>query len=135
MAIFPQQNSTDILSQLGQLLGMGSSDSAQTFAAPTNTWSPTATSAAQPGLGFNMPTGQLALQGLGSLGSLWGAYQANSLAKDQFNFTKQVANTNLNNSIQSYNTALEDRLRARGITEGTSSADVAAQIERNRLTR
>lgn len=86
-------------------------------------------------LGWNAPTLKMGLSGLNTLGNLWGAWQSNRLARDQLNFTKDVTNANLNNSIQSYNTSLEDRARARGAMEGQSSSDVQSYIDKNRLSR
>lgn len=86
-------------------------------------------------LGWNMPTFQAGLQGLNTLGNVWGAWQAGKLAKDQLNFTKMVANTNLNNQIKSYNTALEDRARSRAAVEGQTAAQQQAYVDRNRLDR
>lgn len=86
-------------------------------------------------LGWNANTLKLGLSGLNTLGNLWGAWQSNKLARDQLNFTKDVTNTNLNNSIQSYNTSLEDRARARAAMEGQSNAEAQAYIDKNRLTR
>ena len=87
------------------------------------------------GFGLNVPTFQLALGGLNALGNLWGSVRASKLAKDQFNFTKDFANTNLNNQIQSYNTALEDRARSRAVAENRSPESAQAYIDQNRLTR
>lgn len=87
------------------------------------------------GLGANVGTGQLALSGLGSLAGIWGAAQQNKLAKEQFSFQKDVTNTNLNNSIKSYNSSLEDRLNSRGVAEGRSAEYTADEIARRRLTR
>lgn len=87
------------------------------------------------GFGANLGTAGLALGGLQSLGGLIQGNKAFKLAKDQFNFQKDLANTNVNNSIKSYNTALEDRLTARGATQGDDAATTAANIERNRLSR
>ena len=86
-------------------------------------------------LGFNGPTLQMGLQGLNTLGNLWGALQSTKLAREQLNFTRNVTNTNLNNSVKSYNTALEDRARARGFTQGQSDSDVNNYIANNRLSR
>ena len=86
-------------------------------------------------LGWNAPTIKMGLSGIGTLGNLWGAWQSNRLARDQLNFTKDVTNTNLNNQIQSYNTALEDRARARGVMEGQTTAETQAYIDKNRLNR
>lgn len=86
-------------------------------------------------LGWNAPTLKMGLSGIGTLGTLWGAWQSNRLARDQLNFIKNVTNTNLNNQIQSYNTALEDRARARGAMEGQTTAETQAYIDKNRLNR
>jgi hypothetical protein len=85
--------------------------------------------------GFNVPTAQLALSGLGTLGSLWGAFQSAKLAKKNFNYTKDVTESNLANQIKSYNTSLEDRIRSRAAVEGMSPEQAASYLDRNRLTR
>lgn len=85
------------------------------------------------GLGFNMPTLGLAIQGLSALGNLYQGLQANKLARKQFNFQKDFANTNLNNQMQSYNTALIDRAYARASMD--SNFNPEKYIEENRLTR
>ena len=87
------------------------------------------------GLGKNMGTLNLALGGLQTLGGLWGAYQAQKLAKAQFNYTKDVTETNLANNIKSFNTALEDRARSRAVVEGQSQQQTDDYIARNRLSR
>lgn len=87
------------------------------------------------GFGFNMPTAQLALTGLGTVGNLWAAFQAQNLAKQQFNYTRDVTNTNLNNQIKSYNTSLEDRARSRGFVEGSTADAISSYIDKNRLSR
>lgn len=84
-------------------------------------------------LGFNLGTLNLALQGIGTIGSLWQAFEANKLAKEQFNTSKAFANANLANQIQSYNTALEDRSRSRAFVEGQSPEQAQAYIDKNRL--
>lgn len=87
------------------------------------------------GLGWNMDTAKLALSGLQTIGGLWGAFQANKLAKQQFRFQRDFAETNLANQIQSYNTALADRARSRGAMEGQSQAQTQAYIDQNQLSR
>ena len=87
------------------------------------------------GFGFNMPTLQMGIQGLNTIGNIWGAWQSNKLAKDQLNFTKMITNTNLNNQIKSYNTALEDRSRSRAAVEGQSASEAQSYVDRNRLSR
>lgn len=86
-----------------------------------------------PGLGFNVPTAQLALAGLGTIGDLWAAFQGMNLAKKQFNFQKDFANTNLANQIKSYNTALADRARTRAFTEGTGQTYADSYYNSNKL--
>lgn len=87
------------------------------------------------GFGLNMDTGRFLLGGLQSLGNLWAANKAYGLAKDQFNFQKDVTNTNLNNQIQAYNTSLEDRARARAVLENRDPSTADEYIDRNRLAR
>lgn len=86
-------------------------------------------------LGMNAPTIGMGLSGLNSLANIWGAWQSNKLAKDQLDFTKATTNTNLNNSIKSYNTSLEDRARTRGFTEGQSASQIQDYVSTNRLSR
>lgn len=86
-------------------------------------------------LGMNIPTFQLGLGALGSLANIYGGFQANRLAKDQLSFTKDITNTNLNNQIKSYNTALEDRARSRAVAENRDQASADAYIEKNKLSR
>jgi hypothetical protein len=87
------------------------------------------------GFGMNMGTGRLALGAIGAGANLWQAWNANQLAQKTFNFQRDVMSTNLTNSIRSYNTQLEDRARARTVTEGQSDAERQAYVDRNRLTR
>lgn len=86
------------------------------------------------GLGFNMGTANLALSGLGTIGSLWAAFEQNALAKKQFNYTKQLSDTNLANQIQSYNTALADKARSRAVMEGQSQESADAWVDKNKMT-
>lgn len=79
--------------------------------------------------------GQMGLYGANTLGNLWGAWQANKLAKQQLSFTKDIGNANLNNSIKSYNTTLADRAGSRAAMEGWSPERTQAYIAENKLTR
>lgn len=83
--------------------------------------------------GMNIPTFQLGLQGIGMGLNFWNAFQAQKLAKEQFNFQKEFANKNLANQIKSYNTSLEDRGRARAAMEGQSAEEAQTYIDNNRL--
>lgn len=83
--------------------------------------------------GMNMPTMAMGLQGLQGLGNIWGAWQSNKLAKDQLDFTKRFSSANLANQTQAYNTALEDRSRARAAVEGQNAQQQQDYVDRNRL--
>lgn len=74
-----------------------------------------------------------ALQGLSSLFQAWNGMQTLGLAKDQFNFQKNAFNTNLNNQRQTYNTALEDRIRGRTSDYVGKEQDVQSYLDKNRL--
>lgn len=89
------------------------------------------------GLDWNTETLGIGIQGLAAIGGLYNAFQSNKLAKDQFNFTKEVTNTNLNNQIKTYNTTLEDRALARGRLNGEAdpAAYAAAYTEKNKISR
>ena len=84
-------------------------------------------------LGMNLGTGQLVLGGVGTIGNLWSAWQAQKLAKEQFNYQKDITDTNLTNQIQSYNTALSDRINSRGFVQGDSQSTIDQYIEENSL--
>lgn len=77
-----------------------------------------------------------AFKGLATLGSLWGAFQGNKLARKQFSAAQDAYNTNLTNQIKSYNTQLEDRIRGRhSPTNAIGQAEADRQIEANKLVR
>ena len=88
-------------------------------------------------LGFNLGTLNMGVNALAAVGGLYNAFQSNKLAKDQFAFTKEVTNTNLNNQIKTYNTTLEDRALARGRLNGEAdpSAYAAAYTDKNKISR
>ena len=83
--------------------------------------------------GMNIPTAQLGLTGLSTLGNLWGSFQSNKLAKDSFNFQKGMAEKNYANQIMSYNTALTDRATTRGFVQGDSTETTQQYINDNKL--
>lgn len=87
------------------------------------------------GLGFNMDTLRLGLGGLQTIGNLWNSFEANNLAKDQFGYTKKITDTNLDNSIRSYNTTLEDKIRARSAMEGRPEGYSEEYIAKNSARR
>jgi hypothetical protein len=86
------------------------------------------------------PISSLAGAGAGDSGTglnfnLGQAWNANQLAQKTFNFQRDVMNTNLTNSIKSYNTQLEDRARSRAVTEGQTDQQRQDYVDRNRLAR
>jgi hypothetical protein len=101
--------------------------------APAGGWGGAAGGGNMAGLGMNIPTLQLGFQGLSSLANLYTGLKALGLAQDQFGFQKDMAQKNLANSTQSYNTALTDRATARGVMEGQSGSQVQNYINTNKL--
>jgi hypothetical protein len=94
------------------------------------------------GLGDKTGTGMTGLDiantavgGLQTLGALWMGMKQMKLAKKQFKFMKDISNINLNNQMQSYNTALADRARSRGVMEGQDQSQVQAYIDSNSLSK
>lgn len=85
--------------------------------------------------GFGLDGLKVLTGGLQTIGNLWNAFQAQKLAKEQFAFQKDFANTNLNNSIASYNTALTDKITSRSFTQGDSADVTAKYLADNKLTR
>ena len=93
---------------------------------------PGMTTAGSP-LGFNMGTANLLVGGIGTIGNLWASYEAQKLAKQQFQYTKGVTDTNLANQIQSYNTTLSDRINARASMTGANQESVDKYLAENSL--
>jgi hypothetical protein len=73
------------------------------------------------------------MDGLGNLGRIYAAIQGVKLGKQQLNFARQAFNTNTGNQTQTYNTSLEDRIRARYNTEGRSG-EADGYLNQHRLT-
>lgn len=73
------------------------------------------------------------LKGLGSIGGVMAAFKGLDLAKDQFKFQKEAYNTNLANQTQSYNTALEDTIRARYQGAGRPVREAEAYLAKHSL--
>ncbi len=88
-------------------------------------------------LGWNTETLGVGVRGLAAIGGLYNAFQSNKLAKEQFAFTKEVTNTNLNNQIKTFNTTLEDRARARARLDGRGDTEGYTQdyVNKNRISR
>lgn len=88
-------------------------------------------------IGWNLDTIGTGIQGIAAIGGLYNAFQANKLAKEQFAFTKEVSNTNLNNQIKSFNTSMEDRALARARLDGRedTAGYTKDYMDKNQLTR
>lgn len=78
--------------------------------------------------------------GIQSLGNLYGGYKQMGLmqdqldlARDSFNYNKALTSKNLANQVQSYNTSLADRYRARAFTETGNANAYDKQIEERKL--
>jgi hypothetical protein len=87
------------------------------------------------GLGANMDTAKLGMNGLQTLAGLWAGIQQLKLARQSVALTRSTTNANLANQTQSYNTSIQDRARARGAVEGQSSAEVTDYIAQNSLAK
>lgn len=87
------------------------------------------------GLGFNMPTLNMGLGALQSIGNLAMGFKSYNLMKDQNKMAKEAYNTNINNSIKANNSALEDRLRTRAQMNGQSEEEWKKEYEERKFTR
>lgn len=99
--------------------------------APGTTTAPTE----QGWFGRNMDNGNIGdIAGMiGGFGQIWSGIQANNIAKETLSFQKSAFDTNLANQIQSYNTELGDRIKARYAQEGRPRGDAREYIQKNRL--
>lgn len=90
---------------------------------------------AQQGSGFWSPNGGagLVLGGIQVLGNLWSSFQAHKMAKEQMAFAREQWDTNLANQTQTYNTALEDRIRGRYATGTRSEEQLQGEIDQHSL--
>lgn len=82
---------------------------------------------------FNANNIGMVIGGIQTLGSLWNSYQQHKIAKEQLALQREAFRTNLANNTQTYNTALEDRIRARHHTEGRSSGETDAYLDEHSL--
>ncbi|WP_065647688.1 hypothetical protein [Pantoea eucrina] len=72
-----------------------------------------------------------ALQGLGNL---YAGFQSYGLAKQQLALQQKAYETNLRNSVSSYNTALEDKIRGRSSNYAGKEADVQSYLASHKLS-
>ena len=84
--------------------------------------------------GWNMPSYELGIKSLMSIGNLWAAFKGLNQAKREYEFNKKITEKNLANSTQSYNTAITDRIKARQSASGNmSDSEVNRYIALNQL--
>lgn len=95
----------------------------------------------QPGVAGDGLTGWLgngqnlnaAIQGISALTGAWMGYQNLKVAKDQLSFQKDAWRKNYGNSVKTYNTSLEDRIRGRTADYAGKEGDVQSYLDKNRL--
>ena len=73
-------------------------------------------------------------QGISALTNAYLGFQQLKQAKAGLNFQKDAFKTNLRNSTQTYNTALEDRIRGRTSDYAGKEQDVQSYLSKNSLT-
>jgi hypothetical protein len=83
--------------------------------------------------GFDTNSLKLGLGAVQTLGNLWMAFKQNQVANKSLKLQSRAFETNLKNQTQSYNTALEGRIRARYNTENRSASEADSYIAANRL--
>ena len=85
--------------------------------------------------GFNIGSVGTMVQGAGALMNAYLGFKNYKLAKEQLGFQKDAFNANLNNSIQTYNTSLEDRIRGRTAAHEGKEGEVQAYLAKHSLHR
>lgn len=105
---------------------------------PANVAGASAAGAAEPKgiwnwLGENSGSIKNIAETVGGLAQVWGGLQSNKTAREALNFTKSSYQTNLANSIQSYNTALENSARGAAAQNGWNKKRTNKYIEDNKL--
>lgn len=83
-------------------------------------------------LGNGENLGALA-QTIGALTGAWLGYNQLKIAKDQLNFQKSAWQKNYANSVKSYNTSLEDRIRGRTADYAGKENDVQSYLAKHKL--
>lgn len=73
--------------------------------------------------GMNIPTFQAGAQGVSALAQLWGALQASSLGKKQFNMQRDFANANYENTAKAYNSSLNKQAEKEAYGRGLNDTE------------
>jgi len=87
--------------------------------------------------GLTMPGWQkfgYIMDGIGSLGQVYAAIQANKLGKQSLAFQKEAFNENMKNTKSSFNMALEDKISSRQAMNGLSDQAVSDYLKKYTLT-
>lgn len=100
----------------------------------TNNMQPFSLNAGSPaGAGVDLKGLSTLFSGISALGSLYGSFQQNKIAKDTLNFQKDAFNKNYANQTKTYNNSLADRINARSHTEGRSDGYASDLIAERKL--
>lgn len=73
------------------------------------------------------------MQGIGALTNAYLGFKQLSLAKSNLAFQKDSFNKNYANSVATYNTSLEDRIRGRQSSREASEGDIQAYLAKHKL--
>lgn len=82
---------------------------------------------------MNWDNAENIMKGVGMLGSIYFGIQKNKLAKEALAYKKKAYSENMDFQKQSYNTALEDRIRSRASFTGQGDGYVSKYLDKNRL--
>lgn len=85
------------------------------------------------GLAGKFQTAGQGISALGGLAQIYLGFQANKLAKKDFEFQKSAYRDRLEGTTAAYNTQIADRGRSRSFTEGTGDGG-SAYYDKNKLT-
>lgn len=75
------------------------------------------------------------IQGLQALSGAYLGFKQLAQAKDALNFQKKAYNTNLTNSVQTYNNSLQDRINGRTADYAGKEGDVQAYLASHELKK
>lgn len=75
------------------------------------------------------------VNGIGALTSAYLGFQQLKQAKETLGLQKDAFNANLNNSIKTYNTSLEDRIRGRNSSREQTEGDIQSYLSKHSLKR
>ena len=129
----PNLNNTSWFDSITSTLGSGYDFLTKPFKGTT------VTNKAGDVIGINPGVGTNILQGIGSIGSLYLANQANELFRDQYNYNKTASINSYADQAKAYNTNIEDKYRALASTKTELSPEqrtayIQEQVDKNKLS-